>query len=312
MDRLDLLDDAYAKLDRAAEHLEELEAEVREFRESDPYEVSGEADADSGDYVLRVRTDKPPRKISAVVGDVVNNLRPPLDYLISALATLDSGKAHPSNQFPICDAPAAFKAELTEKRRLHGLTADHVTAIEKLQPYSRRKTKRWLRDLRDLSNPDKHVRLNVLAGYVEGEFDFEDPDAPAPITASTAKPTVSPFPAFSPSSGQFLSEGGVSGILTTGEKISDFGSVWSGNPIPATQWWSLAGSDPVLHTTSASIADSATYLQAQPVAPQSKVDVYLTVSIFVTFPDGSPVIETMEILHSQVAKTIKAFEREFK
>lgn len=88
------LDDAWARLDRAGEHIDALKAEIRRFGDSRPYSVTGDPDLKSGEYVLRIKPKEPPRRIGVLIGDVLSNLRPALDYLVGALAKLDSGKAH--------------------------------------------------------------------------------------------------------------------------------------------------------------------------------------------------------------------------
>ncbi|HJQ49580.1 MAG TPA: hypothetical protein VJ838_03610, partial [Gaiellaceae bacterium] len=48
--------------------------------------------------------------------------------------------------------------------------------------------------------------------------------------------------------------------------------------------------------------------EAAKPTPKGNVHVELSVSVGIAFPDGAPVVETMEILESQVAKTLNAFE----
>ncbi|HJQ49980.1 MAG TPA: hypothetical protein VJ838_05660, partial [Gaiellaceae bacterium] len=101
----DALDDAWAKVDRAGEHIEALKGEVRRFSNGRPYSVTGDPDFNSGEYVLRIKPEEPPKRVSVLIGDVLGNLRPSLDYLVGALAVLDGGKIEQSHQFPICDKP---------------------------------------------------------------------------------------------------------------------------------------------------------------------------------------------------------------
>lgn len=164
-----LIEDAGAKLDRAGEHLDTLKTELGEFQEADSHSIDAHTDPDSGAYLLRVQPNAVPPKISAIVGDVLCNLRPTLDYLVYALAYLDSGSPQEGTQFPICDTRSYFKRK--RKGWLKGLSPDHVAAIEALQPYDGRDELLWLRTLRDLSNPDKHKHLSVVATAVEGAFE---------------------------------------------------------------------------------------------------------------------------------------------
>ena len=168
-----LLADAEAKLDRAGEHLKTFMREARAFREKDSHTVAGDTQRHTGAYVLRVEPKKIPPRLGVIAGDVLNNLRPALDYLVYALAYLDSeGKPADGTQFPICDTAALFR----EKKNvwLKGLSPEHIAAIEGLQPYDGRKEQFWLRWLRDLHNPDKHRHLSVMATEVGGGFEVLD------------------------------------------------------------------------------------------------------------------------------------------
>lgn len=167
-----LIEDARAKLDRAGEHLETLKTELGDFQEADSHSIDAHSDPETGAYLLRVQPNAVPPKISAIVGDILCNLRPTLDYLVYALAYLDAGSPQEGTQFPICDSADYFKRK--RKGWLKGLSPDHVAAIEDLQPYDGRDELLWLRTLRDLSNPDKHKHLSVVATAVEGAFEVLD------------------------------------------------------------------------------------------------------------------------------------------
>jgi hypothetical protein len=129
--------------------------------------VSDEIDPNSSDYLVRVAPDAPPPQLPLLVSDVLCSLRPSLDYLVYALAILDSGSPQVGTQFPICDTPENFA---NQKNRLTGLSNAHQAAIEGLQPYPGRQNVRWLAILRDLSNPDKHRHLHTTVSIVQGEF----------------------------------------------------------------------------------------------------------------------------------------------
>jgi hypothetical protein len=167
-----LIKDARAKLDRAGEHLDTLKREISDFQQADSHSIDAYTDPETGAYLLRVQPNAVPSKISAIVGDVLCNLRPTLDYLVYALAYLDSDAPQEGTQFPICDTADNFRRK--RKGWLKGLSADHVAAIEDLQPYDERDELLWLRTLRDLSNPDKHKHLSVVATAVEGAFEVLD------------------------------------------------------------------------------------------------------------------------------------------
>lgn len=161
---------ARAKLSRAAEHLKSLKKEARTFRERRSYSIGSYTHPDTGNYFLYVTPKPVPPLLSTIAGDVLCNLRPALDYLIFALARLDSGESPEGTQFPICDTSAFFGRK--KGAWLKGLSPEHVAAIEKLQPYKGRNGKIWLAWLRDLSNPDKHRELSIMISDVGGDFEI--------------------------------------------------------------------------------------------------------------------------------------------
>ncbi|MEP6912346.1 MAG: hypothetical protein ABI923_06305 [bacterium] len=148
------LDGAYARLDRAMEHLAELKAIVLEFIDREYELAEGSVQFNpQGPIPLNItRPDSPiPPKVSILTGEVVNNLRTALDYLIYQLAILDAKTVQNGTQFPIEDTPAGFQGR--SKPYLKGINASHSAKIERLQPYN---GVDWTRILRTISNPDKH------------------------------------------------------------------------------------------------------------------------------------------------------------
>jgi hypothetical protein len=177
------LGDAYAKLDRAATHLAELKAKVTEFRKSHPYRVGVEGEVDTGEWVAILKPQQQPEGLGVVVGDIVSNLRAALDYLVYALAWLDTGSPQRKTQFPIADTPKQFQA--VAKKRLKGIDVAHIAAIEATQPY--KPGHRWLRVLRELSNTDKHMHMHLMRAETTGDLEVRDdsnPEAPS-LTRAT-------------------------------------------------------------------------------------------------------------------------------
>lgn len=163
------LADSRAKLCRARDHLAALEAETKKHWKRRPYDLSIEGDVDTGEYVVSLRPREPPKEYGLIIGDVIANLRGALDYLVYALAWLDSGFPQEQTQFPIADTLEQF--ESTKARRLKGLSPAHVAAIEALQPYNGGD---WLARLRDLSNTDKHMHLSLVQPDAVGDIDSRD------------------------------------------------------------------------------------------------------------------------------------------
>jgi hypothetical protein len=71
------------KVERAKRHIHELQSAIHAFFQSGPYNLLREEDSQTREYVYRVAFNKPiPIQISAIIGDVVHNLRCVLDYLV--------------------------------------------------------------------------------------------------------------------------------------------------------------------------------------------------------------------------------------
>ena len=157
--------DCYERLARAAAHLEELDAIVARFRDDNlnpvtlhpEIQLSAEGrerierDGFTDGVFFEVPEVELPEGIRAVVGDIVQNCRIPLDYMVYQLAWLDSGVEQEGTQFPIFWARKYFRSK--EPTYLRGVKPAHRHAIELLQPY---KGGKWLSVLAGLANPDKH------------------------------------------------------------------------------------------------------------------------------------------------------------
>jgi hypothetical protein len=104
------------KVERAKEHIRDLEAEVSSFLSTNPYMVGTKRDPQTRRliyYLVSVRNPSP--RISAIIGDVIHNLRSALDHLAYQLVL--AGGARPSTQtyFPISEDATKYKAESPKK-----------------------------------------------------------------------------------------------------------------------------------------------------------------------------------------------------
>ncbi len=155
---MSLLDGAYARLDR-------IEAKHTEFRERSEEWVNSPDGKGWGDRYLEERASvaRPKRKqipadlppiLSVIAGEAIYNLRSALDYLAHELVFLNKSSYFNRTQFPIDDDSAQIPRLTTET--LKRFRPRDRAAIEKLQPYN---GCTWTRQLRDLSNPDKHREL---------------------------------------------------------------------------------------------------------------------------------------------------------
>lgn len=148
------LHDAFQRLIRASEHLEEIKGEIAAYVETNEGVSLVKVE---GQTATALMPPFPPPKIGVIIGEFVQNLRVSLDYLVYQLAILDSGKEVNGTQFPIVKDAKDFKGIC--RKYLGGVNEAHVAAIEALQPYKR---PHWLWVMRGISNQDKHRTIQVL------------------------------------------------------------------------------------------------------------------------------------------------------
>jgi hypothetical protein len=156
---------ALHRVRRAEEHLSELYRLLFELRERYKYSVFFKPNPDTPDHIqwgLRDEVIRVPPTIGVIVGETCYNLRGALDYLIFALATLDSGSEQAGTQFPIEDRVKGFEHRKA-RGWLSGINPAHLAAIERLQPY---KGCKWTAVLRDISNRDKHREFAKIQGQI--------------------------------------------------------------------------------------------------------------------------------------------------
>jgi hypothetical protein len=162
------IDSAKLKLLRAAEHIEEIKNRVATYAASEPHEIIMESDSKA---TMKIRF--PPHDIAIPIGEALYQMRSALDYLAFGLvkmSNLNTDIAWDKVAFPlklnlpksVWAAPVPFGHE-SFSQILPGIAIGPFTFIESLQPYypfSEPST--WLGFLAQLSNIDKHRRLNLL------------------------------------------------------------------------------------------------------------------------------------------------------
>lgn len=159
------------KLNRAAQHFEQLKAQVRGWEEGQGYTLRVKPDGHPPHYVVRAEVLRPveDEPFPLVLGDFLQNARAALDYVAGALGDVGVGGAMTerdalATMFPITRSPERF-AEIVE-RRLPTVTQPVRAAIEDLQPYKTgddlwNYEPLWI--LNELARLDRHRFLQV--GY---------------------------------------------------------------------------------------------------------------------------------------------------
>lgn len=178
------LSSSEAKVARAKEHLEALERGVPNDLAADaPYALRfSPVDPSTGwceVFLVPRQTGKP--RLSAVMGDIIHNLRCALDYIVTVLVDASQTKLTTRHQFPIhADESGYIKSVATPASAVkngpltgvvHGLGL-----IEQVQPYKRspdpRRDPLW--HVHRFSNADKHrepaTPLVVPGGAIQISF----------------------------------------------------------------------------------------------------------------------------------------------
>jgi hypothetical protein len=123
-----------AKIERAKEHLRDLESEVRRFFEANPYQVVVSEQPATGDLVYRVHVvAPPPLRLSTIIGDIIHNLRASLDHLVWQLVRANGGTPNKQTEFLISESLSDFEANAP--RRLKGVSAAALQLIKEMKPY---------------------------------------------------------------------------------------------------------------------------------------------------------------------------------
>ena len=159
------------KIDRAKQHLQELTAEISSFFERGAVSVvieqaSEYASVPGEMWAFTYREAEPvPATWSAIIGDVLHNLRTSLDLIASDVHRITGGKAKDTRHvhYPFCKSKSDLP-EMICSRRLDGIGQDFYNAIEKTAPY--KDGNEGLRAIHDLDLLDKHQALVPIMAIV--------------------------------------------------------------------------------------------------------------------------------------------------
>lgn len=180
----------YTKLRQADRHIAHLRREVEQFRDATPYTLKPEATDIPGRYAYRLRYTRPiPVDFSAIVGDVLNNLRAALENVAYEIARRgQDGSLRPDQesvpQFPICATPDEFADFFSSAKRKALYSEQAQAALRIVQPFANAEMaleagdELWrsyeeeaiysqLYRLHKLWNIDKHRRLTIMVWWLK-------------------------------------------------------------------------------------------------------------------------------------------------
>lgn len=170
-----------AKLDRADEHVRELDRAVNAFLNNENYRFVGEAYMEGGYehrvIYLEIQEFPPDEQWGPIIGDAVHNLRSALEHLAWQIAKPEARAENPRGiEFPIfLDNPEDDpERRRLFKRKLNRLRPEFHAVIERAQPYKTGDSHHPLWLLDTLWNTDKHRTLHTASFMYS-----RDPDDPA-------------------------------------------------------------------------------------------------------------------------------------
>ena len=153
---------AFAKTERVMSQINELNNRIRTFFQTNPYQVTANLNDDNTKQVWRfVLTRKLPHDLAIIAGEILHNLRSPLDQVACAVA-LFQGRSETGGCFAFAKTLDEFELELRKQKKL---PPDAHELIRSAKPY--RGGNDVLYALHHLNRNDKHrvglVPINMPA-----------------------------------------------------------------------------------------------------------------------------------------------------
>jgi hypothetical protein len=163
------------KVERAAGHLDELDAELQKLFMPEPYTITRQDYPKKFRHVIRIQTKAIPPEIALLVGEFAYCLRSGLDQLAWKLAKLHVPCPRRPTSFPIRDDP---KADFGDAAR--DILPAALDVIKEFQPYRRGARLKdhplWI--LNRLCTIDKHRTLALKETEISGRVVSVDPSRP--------------------------------------------------------------------------------------------------------------------------------------
>ena len=153
------LSDIRCKIDRADQQIKEFSAAIEKFKATHPYEILRQSNSQSGQIVYDVlRADDIPQSISAIAGDILQNLRTALDYIACAVVPGCRQNLSDKIYFPILKrAPTSDQIKAAFDGKVKGASQTAIDKIASLKPYQGGDDVLWR--LNELNNINKHRLL---------------------------------------------------------------------------------------------------------------------------------------------------------
>jgi hypothetical protein len=178
----------------AKQHIDYLEAHIRDFIKGGPYELVTEDQDDTGGvrYSVRVHRDPPP-EWGLIIGDAIHNLRSALDHVV--YTHIERATAETPGRdigFPVFDSEEKFNKEFG--RKVKGASAEVVNLIQLAKPYPEGTKALWQLHMLDII--DKHqllIPVGASAQYNTIEWMVSPGFKPVTIESFPASSKVYPL-----------------------------------------------------------------------------------------------------------------------
>jgi hypothetical protein len=142
----------FAKIKRAETQIHNLKNSIKEFFDRKPYRITSDTDLQVGELVWKFEfTECIPIEFSISIGEILHNLRSPLDQICCELALMN-GRTETKVYFPFGGDKKGFETSLREQKKL---PSDARDFIKKIEPYSGGAGHVWWA-LNQLNRRDKH------------------------------------------------------------------------------------------------------------------------------------------------------------
>jgi len=164
-------EDFIVKFRRAEEHLQLLTSEIEAFLRSHPFHAVREVETGRTQFRIEIHQQPPPR-LTAIVGDILQNARAVLDHLAWRLAGDNPPR---TTYFPIYTSKVDYfstdkngkPASRSGRLKIAALAAKAQAVIEAMQPYHGHDLGRALGWLNDFARMDRHQAVHLLGGVGE-------------------------------------------------------------------------------------------------------------------------------------------------
>ena len=132
--RRSVFSSCYLKIERANQHIADLDTLLSDFIKANPHRIIIHPDSETGQVRLAVDLNKPlPAHCSTITGDAVHNLRTALDHLACALVEAGGGVVKAHTVFPFHEDRDNFEANFEGK--IEGASKEAINLVKSMEPY---------------------------------------------------------------------------------------------------------------------------------------------------------------------------------